>query len=93
MIGPVNPSTNETVGVLIDGFDKPPVAMMTYNKPYYIKLYEHYGLQKKVDLFAYDIRTNTVSDRAVKLQEALMKRLELKELLFGRSMLKILKTK
>ncbi|HEX8278138.1 MAG TPA: hypothetical protein VF540_05560, partial [Segetibacter sp.] len=34
MIGPVNPSTNETVGLLIDGFEYPPVAMMTYNKPY-----------------------------------------------------------
>ncbi len=39
MIGPVNPSTNETVGLLIDGFDKPPVAMMTYNKPYYSTAY------------------------------------------------------
>ncbi|MDQ6815047.1 MAG: hypothetical protein M3040_15030 [Bacteroidota bacterium] len=78
MIGPVNPSTNETVGVLIDGFDKPPVAMMTYNQPYYLKLYEQNGLHKQVDLFAYDIRTDTVSDRAVKLQEALMKRLDSK---------------
>jgi GNAT superfamily N-acetyltransferase len=75
MIGPVNPSTNETVGVLVDGFDKPPVAMMTYNQPYYLKLYDQNGFNKQVDLFAYDIKTNTVSDRAVKLQEALMKRL------------------
>jgi GNAT superfamily N-acetyltransferase len=80
MIGPVNPSTNETLGVLIEGFDKPPVAMMTYNQPYYIKLYEQNGLHKQVDLFAYDIRTDTVSDRAVKLQDALMKRLEQKHI-------------
>ncbi|MCW3106079.1 MAG: hypothetical protein JWQ09_585 [Segetibacter sp.] len=80
MIGPVNPSTNETVGVLVDGFDKPPVAMMTYNQPYYIKLYEQNGFHKQVDLLAYDIRTDTVSDRAVKLQEALMKRLEQKNI-------------
>jgi GNAT superfamily N-acetyltransferase len=78
MIGPVNMSTNETVGLLIDGFDKPPVAMMTYNKPYYVDLVNKYGFLKKVDLFAYDIRTNTVSDRAVKLQDALLKRLEQK---------------
>src|SRR3954470_1665460 len=61
MIGPVNPSTNETVGVLIDGFDQPPVAMMTYNQPYYIKLYEENGFTKQVDLFAYDIPTDKVS--------------------------------
>lgn len=78
MIGPANPSTNETVGVLVDGFNKPPVAMMTYNRPYYINLYEQNGFYKLVDLFAYDIRTDTVSDRAVKLQDTLMKRLEQK---------------
>ena len=33
--GPVNPSLNYEVGLLIDGFDDPPWFMMTYNKPYY----------------------------------------------------------
>ena len=80
MIGPVNPSTNETVGLLIDGFNAPAVAMMTYNKPYYITLIEQFGFHKKVDLFAYDIRTDTVSDRAVKLKEALLKRLGQKKI-------------
>lgn len=80
IIGPANPSTNETVGVLIDGFKEPPVAMMTYNYPYYPSLIEANGFHKKVDLFAYDIRTDTVSDRAVKLQEALLKRLEQKNI-------------
>jgi len=78
MIGPANPSTNETVGLLIDGFNEPPVAMMTYNKPYYITLIEKYGFHKKVDLYAYDIRTDSVNDRAIKLQDALLKRLEQK---------------
>jgi len=78
IIGPVNPSTNETAGLLIDGFNEPPVAMMTYNKPYYIDLIEKNGFHKKVDLYAYDIRTDSVSDRAVKLQDALIKRLEQK---------------
>ena len=80
VIGPANPSTNETVGLLIDGFNEPPVAMMTYNKPYYIDLIEKNGFYKKVDLYAYDIRTETVSDRALKLQEALMRRLEQKKI-------------
>ena len=78
MIGPVNPSTNEPVGLLVNGFDKPPVAMMTYNKPYYVQLIEQYGFKKLTDLYAYDIRTNTVSDRAVQLKEALLKRLQQK---------------
>ena len=49
--------------------------MMTYNKPYYAQLINEYGLQKLTDLYAYDIQTKTVSDRAVKLQDALLKRL------------------
>lgn len=75
LIGPVNPSTNEPVGLLIHGFELPPVAMMTYNKPYYAQLIEEYGFKKLTDLYAYDIKTNSVSDRAVKLQDALLKRL------------------
>ncbi|MCK4666115.1 hypothetical protein KAU33_05175, partial [Candidatus Dependentiae bacterium] len=43
MIGPMNPSTNDECGLLIEGFDSPPVLMMTYNPKYYIKLYENFG--------------------------------------------------
>jgi hypothetical protein len=75
VIGPANPSTNEPVGVLVDGFDQPPVVMMPYNKPYYINLIEQYGFQKKVNLLAYDVPHATVSDRALKLQDALLQRL------------------
>ena len=44
--GPVNPSLNYEVGLLIDGFDDPPWFMMTYNKPYYGRLIETYGFRK-----------------------------------------------
>ena len=46
MIGPVNPSTNETAGLLIEGFDSPPVTMMTYNKGYYLDLLTAEGFKK-----------------------------------------------
>lgn len=51
--GPVNPSTNETCGLLIEGFDSPPVVLMTYNPPYYIQLIEKNGFSKAKDLYAY----------------------------------------
>ncbi|GHT32460.1 hypothetical protein FACS1894214_4320 [Planctomycetales bacterium] len=51
--GPVNPSLNHTVGLLIDGFNSSPSFMMTYNQPYYEKLFENYGFRKTQDLFAY----------------------------------------
>ena len=76
MIGPVNPSTNETAGVLIDGFDLPPVTLMTYNKPYYIELLTAYGFKKNVDLLAYDLPTVVVDKRTIRLKEALQKRFQ-----------------
>jgi hypothetical protein len=53
--GPLNPSTNYEVGLLIEGFDHPPVVMMTYNPPYYAKLIESCGFAKEKDLLAFTI--------------------------------------
>ncbi|MCM2266970.1 MAG: hypothetical protein NDI60_04250 [Elusimicrobiales bacterium] len=52
-IGPVNPSTNETCGMLLEGFDAPPMVMMPYNPPYYLDLMEAAGFNKAKDLYAY----------------------------------------
>lgn len=75
IIGPVNPSTNEHTGLLIEGFDEPPVVMMTYNQPYYLKLIEEQGYQKSVDLLAYHLSTDTVDKRTLLLKETLLGRL------------------
>jgi hypothetical protein len=75
MIGPVNHSTNEACGLLVDGFDSSPVVLMTYNYPYYLQLLEGYGLTKMVDLVAYALREETLGDKPVRLQEMLEKRL------------------
>ncbi len=76
MIGPVNPSTNEPCGLLVEGFDQPPVAMMTYNNPYYANLLETAGFTKQTDLLAYHLNTSTVDKRSLQLKEALLKRLK-----------------
>jgi len=54
--GPVNPSTNESCGLLVEGFNDLPCFMMTYNPPYYAELLEQYGLKKVKDLLAYEMR-------------------------------------
>ncbi len=51
--GPMNPSTNYECGMLIEGFARPPVLMMTYNPPYYPRLVEGAGYGKAKDLLAY----------------------------------------
>ena len=53
LLGPMNPTSNDECGLLIDGFDSPPVFMMTYNPPYYANLVEAEGFRKAKDLLAY----------------------------------------
>ena len=53
IMGPVNLSTNAEYALLIDGFDSPPVIMMTYNPPYYADFIDRFGFEKARDLYAY----------------------------------------
>jgi GNAT superfamily N-acetyltransferase len=53
VLGPLNPTTNEESGLLVEGFDSSPVFMMTYNPPYYADLLAAEGFVKAKDLFAY----------------------------------------
>lgn len=76
IIGPVNPSTNDPCGVLVDGFDSPPVIMMTYNASYYDELIKGIDFTKWTDLLAYEARHDKVNSRVVALREPLLQRLE-----------------
>jgi GNAT superfamily N-acetyltransferase len=51
--GPLSFSQNHECGLLVDGFDGPPVILMSYNPRYYIDFYERFGLDKAKDLYAY----------------------------------------
>lgn len=51
--GPMNFSTNEEIGLLIDGFGRSPVLMMTYNPPHYADHVEGAGFEKSKDVLAY----------------------------------------
>lgn len=76
MVGPINLTTNDTCGLLVEGFESPPKAMMTYNYPYYERLITHYGLTKKEDLRAYMVSSDTVNERSVLLLDRLEERLK-----------------
>ncbi len=57
MTGPFNPSINSECGLLVDGFDRPPVILMPYNPPWYPDFVEAAGLEPEQDLHAYWIST------------------------------------
>jgi GNAT superfamily N-acetyltransferase len=74
--GPTNPSTNDTLGLLVDAFDLPPLILMPYNPPYYPELVEGYGLQKAKDLYAYYMHEDVtpISDKVRRVSELVRKR-------------------
>ncbi len=78
IMGPTNFTTNETAGTLVEGFDDSPKLMMSYNKPYYGKLMENYGLKKEMDLFAFMILTENASEKSLRIADAVENRLKTK---------------
>jgi len=76
MRGPMNPSTNDECGFLLEGFDSPPMIMMTYTPAYYLDYMERCGLTKAKDLYAYIvlIRDVAVGGRLEKLASAIKAR-------------------
>ncbi len=53
MRGPMNMCINDDIGLLVDGFDHPPMIMMPYNPPYYEKLVTGYGFRPIMNLLAH----------------------------------------
>lgn len=77
MRGPTNPSTNDTCGFLLEGFDSPPTVMMPYSPRRYLDYMEDCGLSKVKDLYAYTTSIHDVSsiDRIEKAAAAVRRRM------------------
>jgi len=70
MMGPFSLYVNEEVGVLIDGFDSPPVLMMAHSRRHQAKVAEAAGLEKEKDLLAWKYKTeHGFPDRVIKAWE------------------------
>jgi hypothetical protein len=77
--GPMNFSTNDEVGFLVEGFDSYPLFMMTYNPPYYIDLCEKLGLKKAEDLLAFYLDdAHPISERWLNIVEKMRTRSRIK---------------
>ena len=75
MAGPMNPSTNDECGLLVEGFDAPPCLMMPFNPRHYPSLLEEFGLRKRMDLFAYLLEESSFRlERLDRITERLKKR-------------------
>ena len=71
VLGPFNLSINQECGLLVEGFDTPPMVMMGHARPYYSSRVEENGYKKAKDLLAYRIESDFELTRAMR---ALIKR-------------------
>lgn len=60
VLGPFNLNINEQMGLLVDGFDSPPMLLMEHDRPYVAGHVEAQGYAKEKDVFAYlyDVRND-----------------------------------
>lgn len=75
MRGPVNYSTNDSCGVLVEGFERPPMILMPWNREDYDALLRGAGLVPVKDLVAYWIPTSVgVPERMARLAKRALER-------------------
>jgi len=67
VIGPMSPNANDLIGCQVEGFDGPPVMLMTYNPQYYDRLAQAYGNRKWKDLVAWMMDEPEIPDRLAKI--------------------------
>ena len=67
--GPVSPSMNHECGLLVEGFEHPPVMMTPWSPPYLGGLVEKAGYGKAQDLFGYYLSAAEVPERIERLAE------------------------
>lgn len=73
MLGPFNLSINEETGLLVDGFDTPPMLMMPHDAPHTMRRLEELGFTKAKDVLAYlyDMRLGYPDTIAKRLEKPL----------------------
>ncbi|NNE70980.1 MAG: hypothetical protein HKN29_11545 [Rhodothermales bacterium] len=74
MRGPVNPSLNDTAGLLMDGYESAPFVLMTHNPDYYPTLLEAAGFRREMTLWAYYIHRKYANLDKLERGAALVKR-------------------
>lgn len=70
VLGPESFSTNEEVGLLVQGFEHPAMIFCPYNPPYYADLIERAGFEKAKDLFGWMYTVGEVPEAPRQIAEA-----------------------
>ncbi|HWB68704.1 MAG TPA: hypothetical protein VG518_01880, partial [Solirubrobacterales bacterium] len=55
-LGPMDFTTNDEIGILIEGFDRRPMILEPWHPPYYAPLIEAEGFQKAMDVLMWELQ-------------------------------------
>jgi GNAT superfamily N-acetyltransferase len=55
MLGPADFTTNDECGLLIEGYERPPMILQPWHPPHYRELVEAQGLAKTIDLLMWEL--------------------------------------
>ena len=61
-VGPMDFTTNDELGVMIEGFGYRPVILERWNPPYYPRLFEENGFAKEIDLLMWHLEMGKLKE-------------------------------
>jgi hypothetical protein len=75
-VGPANFTTNDELGLQVEGFDDPPALLTLQNPPYYEKLWTGHGWEPAMDLWGWKLvaKETSISERQRRGLERIQKR-------------------
>ena len=60
MVGPMDFTTNDECGLLVEGHDRAPMVLQPWHHPYYTELLSGFGLSKAMDLLMWELHVEEV---------------------------------
>jgi GNAT superfamily N-acetyltransferase len=62
LLGPMDFTTNDEIGILIEGFERPPMILEPWHPPYYQRLIEAEGFAKAMDVLMWELRMGQLKE-------------------------------
>ncbi|HEX7279178.1 MAG TPA: hypothetical protein VF255_06080 [Solirubrobacterales bacterium] len=62
ILGPMDFTTNDEIGILIEGFERQPMILEPWHPPYYRRLIEAEGFEKTMDVLMWELRMGELKE-------------------------------
>lgn len=62
LLGPMDFTTNDEIGILIEGFERQPMILEPWHPPYYQRLIEAEGFDKAMDVLMWELRMGQLKE-------------------------------